>query len=106
MGCPKMLHPQQTAELNVNMFHHGAGSSSKHITIVTLACRGALVNKNGLQIILLTFCILSIAAWGLIGPQVYAQWKAELVSGLHLHQLLHNTTPGFFTPLPCECPEY
>lgn len=50
------------------------------------------MNENGLQVILLTFCILWLAAWGLVGPQVNAQREAELISGLHLHQLLHNTT--------------
>ena len=53
------------------------------------------MNENGLQIIQLTSCVLSLAAWGLVRPKIHAQWEAELVSDLDLQQLLHNSTPDF-----------
>ena len=57
---------------------------------MALACRGALVNEDGLQVVHLTYCVLLLAVWGLVWPKVYAQRKAELVCSLHLHQLLQK----------------
>lgn len=99
--CVGMLYIVDViAEIHITLCQHGIGYDREQVTVVALACRGALVNENGLQVILLTACILRPAAWGLVGPKVYAQWEAEPVSGLDLHQLLHNSTPNLMFTAP------
>lgn len=59
------------------------------LTVMPLACRGALVNEDGVQIIhLLSSCIA--AAWRMERAEIYAEGECELVASLDLDQFLHE----------------
>ncbi len=62
----------------------------RHLTIVALGCRGALVDQDGLQVILLAVCFTWRPNWGLIRSKIYTEWETEPVTCFDLHHFLHS----------------